>query len=115
LTIARRRVTPLAALSAPAAATAEPSLRLPPAPLVVPPGLRDVPAPESTAPAGRLRRCTFRRLDRVEPLPGRVARVEYEVMCLYGGDTPLALGDVASAQPVCQACAATGIFRPDEA
>jgi hypothetical protein len=76
----------------------------------------DVPAPESVAPVGRLRRCTFRRIDRVEALPGRVLAVSYEVMCLYGGsDEPACLGDIDSARSICQACTATGIFRPDEA
>jgi hypothetical protein len=84
--------------------------------LTVPTTPRDVPAPESVIPAGRLRRCTFRRLDVVSTLPGRPGGMAYEVMCLYGGESAaLALGDVASAQPICEACRATGIFRPDEA
>jgi hypothetical protein len=75
-----------------------------------------VPAPETITPAGRLRRCTFRRIDLVNPPPGRRERNSYEVMCLYGGaKTPLALGDIASARPICDACQAAGIFRPDEA
>jgi hypothetical protein len=75
-----------------------------------------VPAPESITPAGRLRRCTFRRIDLTSPLAGRLERSSYEVMCLYGGaETPLALGDIASARPICDACQAAGIFRPDEA
>jgi hypothetical protein len=77
--------------------------------------MHDVPAPESAAPVGRLRRCTFRRIDRVAILPGRSAAVAYEVMCLYGSDGPLPLGDIESARPTCEACTATGIFRPDEA
>jgi hypothetical protein len=36
-------------------------------------------------------------------------------MCLYGSDGPLPLGDIESARPTCEACTATGIFRPDEA
>ena len=64
---------------------------------------------------GRLRRCTFRRIDRVSALPGRTERTSYEVMCLYGdADEPLALGDIAAARPICDACTASGIFRPDE-
>jgi hypothetical protein len=88
----------------------------PPAPEVgvpVPPG--DAPAPETRTPVGRLRRCTFRRIDRVSALPGRTERTSYEVMCLYGADEPLALGDVDEARPVCESCTASGIFRPDEA
>jgi hypothetical protein len=90
-----------------------------PAPIAAPlytPTPRDVPAAESVTPAGRLRRCTFRRIDLVEVLPGRARAASYEVMCLYGGDAAgLPLGDVATAMPVCEACRATGIFRPDEA
>jgi len=85
-------------------------------PLVIPLAPRDVPAQEAVIPAGRLRRCTFRRIDLVEALPGRSQSSSYEVMCLYGGESAaLSLGDVGSAQPICGACQATGIFRPDEA
>jgi hypothetical protein len=64
---------------------------------------------------GRLRRCTFRRIDRVAALPGRSRRSDYEVMCLYGGlDEPMALGDIDAARTICDACTASGIFRPDE-
>jgi hypothetical protein len=76
----------------------------------------DVPAPESIAPVGRLRRCVFRRIDRLEALPGRVSLASYEDMCLDRGlDEAIALGDVDGARPTCEACTATGIFRPDEA
>ena len=113
MTIARRRSTTFSALAAPAPAIEAPRPRLP---LVLPPTTRDVPAPEAVIPAGRLRRCTFRRIDPIEASPGRSPRISYEVMCLYGGDaTALALGDIDSARPVCEACQATGIFRPDEA
>ena len=75
----------------------------------------DAPAPEVITPAGRLRRCTYRRLDVVEPLPARPALPTYEVMCLYAdSDEPLPLGDVAEARPICETCSASGIFRPDE-
>ena len=54
-------------------------------------------------------------MDQVTALPGRATRTEFEVMCLYGdADQPAALGDIESAQPVCDACTAAGIFRPDE-
>ena len=76
--------------------------------------LGDVPAPDSVTPAGRLRRCTFRRIDRVSALPGRSDRTSYEVMCLYGSDEPLALGDLSAARTICEVCTASGIFRPDE-
>lgn len=88
----------------------------PPSPQVgVPVPLGDAPAPETRTPVGRLRRCTFRRIDHVSALPGRTERTSYEVMCLYGADEPLPLGDVEEARPVCESCTATGIFRPDEA
>jgi hypothetical protein len=36
-------------------------------------------------------------------------------MCLYRGLlSPMALGDIEEARPVCEACTASGIFRPDE-
>lgn len=64
-------------------------------------------------PAGatHLRRCTFRRLTRVQagslPL--------YEVECLYPSrQVAIPLGDLDTARPVCNACQATGVFRPDE-
>ena len=113
MTIARRRPDALAAIAAP----------MPPAPAVrplapelgVPVPVSDVPAPDTVTPVGRLRRCTFRRIDRVTALPGRAGSSQYEVMCLYGdSDEPLALGDIAAAGPTCDGCSASGIFRPDE-
>jgi hypothetical protein len=39
----------------------------------------------------------------------------YAVTCLYPDrETPRPLGDLASARAICDGCAATGIFRPDE-
>ena len=62
-----------------------------------------------TAP--RIRRCTFRRLSRVE-VAGRIA---YEVSCMYPERRlPLPLGDMESSVSVCLACTADHIFRPDE-
>ena len=111
MTIARRRP---GALSAIAPTPTTPAVR-PPVPEVgVPLPLGDAPAPESLTPAGRLRRCTFRRIDRVSALPGRSERTSYEVMCLYAPEEPLALGGINEARPVCEACTASGIFRPDE-
>lgn len=113
MTVARRRATTFTALTAPPALVEAPP---PIGPFVLPPAPRDIPAAETVIPAGRLRRCTFRRIDLVDALPGRPRRVDYEVMCLYGGEAAaLALGDVESARPVCESCQATGIFRPDEA
>ena len=73
-------------------------------------------APPETRPSGavesRLRRCTFRRLVQVEPLRSERS---YEIECLYPERRlPIPLGDVASAAPVCNACTAAHVFRPDE-
>jgi hypothetical protein len=39
----------------------------------------------------------------------------YDVACLYPDrEQALPLGDLDSARAICDACAATGIFRPDE-
>ena len=59
----------------------------------------------------RIRRCTYRRLIRVEPKGER----RYDVECLYP-DRKLAipLGDLDAATPICNACTAAHIFRPDE-
>ena len=113
MTIARRRPTTFDGIAAPMPTA--PPMR-PPAPEVgVPVPLGDAPAPEMVTPVGRLRRCTFRRIDRVAALPGRPDRTDYEVMCLYGdSDSPQTLGDISAARPVCDACCASGIFRPDE-
>jgi hypothetical protein len=112
VTIARRPTTALQAISAPLSPVPQAPFR--PGSISVPSG--DVPAAESIAPVGRLRRCVFRRIDRLEALPGRVSMPSYEVMCLYRGlEEAMALGDVDGARPTCDACTATGIFRPDEA
>jgi hypothetical protein len=82
----------------------------------VPVPLGDVPAPEPVTPAGRIRRCVFRRIDRVDALPDHRQPAQYEVMCLYYGtmDEPMAMGDIDAARSVCGVCTASGIFRPDE-
>jgi len=68
------------------------------------------PDPSHLAPH-RIRRCTFRRLIRVEMKRDRV----YDVECLYPDrKLPIPLGDLDSAMPVCNACTAAHIFRPDE-
>jgi hypothetical protein len=113
VTIARRRAAPLAAIAVPVPAVKGPPRLARPA--GVPASLHDIPASETVAPAGRLRRCTFRRIDLLSALPGRPLP-SYEVMCLHPGlDAPIALGDVEAARPSCGACTLTGIFRPDEA
>jgi hypothetical protein len=59
----------------------------------------------------RIRRCTFRRLIRVDLKGDRV----YDVECLYPDrKLPIPLGDLEAAMPVCNACTASHIFRPDE-
>jgi len=68
------------------------------------------------ADGGRFRRCTFRRVTLLnEPDRRGVALPVYDVACLYPArEEEIPLGDLASARPICDACAATGIFRPDE-
>jgi hypothetical protein len=84
-------------------------------PLPQPP--RSSPLPlMATVPAngGYLRRCTFRRIQPMGVI-GRRAAPSYEVSCLYPDrQSVLPLGDINSARAICDACAATGIFRPDE-
>jgi len=59
----------------------------------------------------RIRRCTFRRLIQVEVRDQRV----YDVECLYPDrKIPIPIGDLDAAMPVCNACTAAHIFRPDE-
>ena len=58
-----------------------------------------------------LRRCWFRRLTRVEAGSASV----YDVECLYPSrQVSVPLGDLETARPVCNACQAAGVFRPDE-
>ena len=62
-------------------------------------------------PERHLRRCTYRRLIAVQRRPQAV----YDVECLYPDRTiSLPLGDLESARPICEACTAGHIFRPDE-
>lgn len=59
----------------------------------------------------RIRRCTYRRLLAVDAARERM----YEVECLYPErQVPLPLGDLDAATPICNACTAAHIFRPDE-
>jgi hypothetical protein len=61
--------------------------------------------------AQRIRRCTFRRISQVGSGPGRI----YDVLCLYPDRRrPVPLGDLETATPICNACTALHIFRPDE-
>jgi hypothetical protein len=59
----------------------------------------------------RIKRCTFRRMIKVDVRGERV----YDVECLYPDrKVALPLGDLESATPICNACTALHIFRPDE-
>ena len=59
----------------------------------------------------RIKRCTFRRLINVESNADRI----YDVECLYPDrKVPIPLGDLETATPICNACIAPHIFRPDE-
>ena len=59
----------------------------------------------------RIRRCTYRRLIAVDATHERM----YEAECLYPKrEVPLPLGDLDAATPICNACTAAHIFRPDE-
>jgi hypothetical protein len=59
----------------------------------------------------RIKRCTFRRLINVEMGSQRV----YDVECLFPDrKVPIPLGDLEAATPICNACVAPHIFRPDE-
>jgi hypothetical protein len=68
------------------------------------------PDPLRLAPH-RIKRCTFRRMIKVDARNERV----YEVECLYPDrKVPIPLGDLDSATPICNSCVASHIFRPDE-
>ena len=68
------------------------------------------PSPSGLA-AYRIRRCTFRRLIQLEVARERVT----DVQCLYPDRRlPVHLGNLESATPICNACTAAHIFRPDE-
>lgn len=68
------------------------------------------PDPYRLAPH-RIRRCTFRRLIRVEAGNDRV----YDVECLYPDRrVSIPIGDLDSATEICNTCTASHIFRADE-
>jgi hypothetical protein len=69
------------------------------------------PGPSPQVGADHLRRCTYRRLVAVRKGPQPI----YEAECLYPERTvPIPLGDLRAARPICAACTASHIFRPDE-
>lgn len=75
---------------------------------------RTEPAPEndpSRLAPHRIKRCTYRRLISLDRARERI----YEVECLYPDRRlPIPLGDLDSSMPICNACTAAHIFRPDE-
>ena len=82
------------------------AIQLPMAPLHT-----DNEAEPSHLAKARIRRCTYRRLIAVTAGDERI----YEVECLFPErKVPIPLGDLESATPVCNACTAPHIFRPDE-
>lgn len=76
--------------------------------------LRTVASSEISASgmaAQRIRRCTYRRLIQLDVAGDRATEVE----CLFPDRRlPIPLGDLDSAMPICNACTAPHIFRPDE-
>jgi len=67
--------------------------------------------PSPGATNDHLRRCTYRRLVAVRRGPEPL----YEAECLYPDrSVPIPLGDLAASRPICAACTASHIFRPDE-
>jgi hypothetical protein len=72
-------------------------------------------APPEVSPSGmaaqRIKRCTYRRLIQLQVAGERATDVE----CLFPERRlPVPLGDLDSAMPICNACTAPHIFRPDE-
>lgn len=105
------RTKPAAAAASISEAMALPAVTPPAVPVSRPPLPLLSPVP---ANGGYLRRCTFRRMELAAPGTKRIDPV-YAVACLYPDrETPRSLGDLASARAICDGCAATGIFRPDE-
>jgi hypothetical protein len=79
-------------------------------PLTAPTADRPENDPARLAPY-RIKRCTYRRLVALDRAKERI----YEVECLFPDrKVPVPLGDLDSAMPVCNACTAAHIFRPDE-
>ncbi|MDA8201470.1 MAG: hypothetical protein M0Z49_01645 [Chloroflexi bacterium] len=67
--------------------------------------------PAGAVARDHLRRCTFRRLSIVRRRPTRL----YSVDCLYPDRAvAIPLGDLSAARPICDACVAAHVFRPDE-
>jgi hypothetical protein len=76
-----------------------------------PAGLEPAENDPSRLAPHRIKRCTYRRLVSLDRAHERL----YEVECLFPDrKVPVPLGDLDSAMPVCNACTAAHIFRPDE-
>ncbi len=73
--------------------------------------LHPADAAADPGPERHLRRCTYRRIVAVQKQPLPI----YGVECLYPDrSASLPLGDLETARPICEACTANHIFRPDE-
>ncbi len=79
--------------------------------MALPQAAPETSAPPAQAADGHIRRCTFRRLVKIQSRPAPL----YDVECLYPDRLlPIPLGDLESARPICNACTARPVFRPDE-
>lgn len=79
--------------------------------MALPQAASDALAQPAQATEGHIRRCAFRRLVKVQQRPQPL----YDVECLYPDRLlPIPLGDLESARPICNACTARPVFRPDE-
>jgi hypothetical protein len=87
-------------------------LEAPNRPMALPLTVETAPSPDPLRLAPhRIKRCTFRRMIKVDARGERV----YDVECLYPDrKVPIPLGDLESATPICNTCVALHIFRPDE-
>ena len=80
-------------------------------PLTDPSDVQTQAADTSRLAPHRIKRCTYRRLISLDRARERI----YEVECLYPDrKVPIPLGDLDTATPICNACIAAHIFRPDE-
>jgi hypothetical protein len=80
-------------------------------PLPAPTVLQAAEADPTRLAPHRIKRCTYRRLISLDRARERL----YEVECLYPDRRlPIPLGDLDSSLPICNACTAAHIFRPDE-
>ena len=69
------------------------------------------PSSEVAVAVPHIRRCTYRRMSLLRRKPEPL----YDVACLFPDRVvPMPLGDLDTARPICDACRASHIFRPDE-